>query len=176
MKKTIFLAAICGFFFSACNSLQTATSVIPEAVNTIHATSFDELNLNRGDYTILNTITAEAIVYYKESRSEIEIEEANQEFEVKHVLNNAGNQIKYSGILRIGYLANDYHNQKPVKLTSPSDIARGFATYRLINMAQQEGADGIVEPTISTNIEQQGKTIIYRTIIRAKIIKLKADR
>lgn len=179
MKKTTFLTvtALCVLLLSACGSLQPVTSVIPEAVNTIHATSFDELNLDRNDYTILNTISAEATVYYKESRSEIEIEEANQEFEIKHSL-NAGQVLKssYSGIMRIGYLANDYRNQKPVQLTSPSDIARGFATYRLINMAQQEGADGIVEPTISTNIEQQGKTIVYRTIISAKIIKLKADR
>ena len=176
MKKTILLTAVCAFVLSACQTTQVTTSVIPEAVNTIHATTFNELNLQRSDYTVLNTITAEALVFYQASRSEINIEEANQEFEITHKLNSAGNTTKYKGIVRIGYLANDYRNQKPGKLTNPSDIARGFATYRLINMAQQEGADGIIEPTISTNVEQQGKKIVYRTIIKAKIIKLKADR
>lgn len=43
-------------------------------------------------------------------------------------------------------------------------------------MAQLEGADGIIEPTISTNIEQQGKSVAFRTTVSAKIVKLKADR
>ncbi|MBO8429009.1 MAG: hypothetical protein IAC68_03630, partial [Bacteroidetes bacterium] len=44
--------------------------------------------------------------------------------------------------------------------------------YRLINVAKTNGADGIIEPIISTNIEQSGKDILYKTNVEAKIIRL----
>ena len=176
MKKLFLGTASCILLLTSCGSLKQ-TSIIPQAINTVHSATFNELNLNREDYTILNTITADALVYYTDLRNKINIQEANNEFEIEHAL-NGGNIVntKYRGVLRMGYLANDYQSQNPVKLTSPSDIARGFAIYRLINMAQLEGADGIIEPTISTNIEQQGKSVAFRTTVSAKIVKLKADR
>ncbi len=45
--------------------------------------------------------------------------------------------------------------------------------YRLINVAKTNGADGIIEPIVSTNVEQSGKDdILYKTTVEAKIIKL----
>ncbi len=49
--------------------------------------------------------------------------------------------------------------------------------YRLINAAREYGADALVEPTVSTNVEQTGEhTITYKSTATAKIVKLKTDR
>ncbi len=52
-----------------------------------------------------------------------------------------------------------------------------MALYRLVNLAREYGADAVIEPTISTNVEQTGtRSITYKSTVTAKIIKLKTDR
>ena len=43
--------------------------VVPRAVNTINTAAIEELNLERGDYEALNTISAEATISYKSNKS-----------------------------------------------------------------------------------------------------------
>ena len=69
-------------------------------------------------------------------------------------------------------MSNDYRGET-VSLIQPEEIVRRLAMYRLINVAKANGADGIIEPIVSTNVEQTGKNdILYKTTVEAKIIKL----
>ena len=54
-------------------------------------------------------------------------------------------------------------------------MVRNLAIYRIINAAKVRGADGIIEPVISTNVEQRGRDIVLKTTVSAKLIKLKTD-
>ena len=41
--------------------------------------------------------------------------------------------------------------------------------------AVMRGADGIIEPVVSTNVEDRGNDIVFRTTISAKLMKLTPD-
>lgn len=175
MKKILVLLASAALFAS-CGVQRT---VLPRAVNTVNTAPLGDLNLQRGDYEILNTITAEASITYKEKGSIVSIADTGNEFTLMYAFDKKTGVIadmKYSGILRLGYLANDYVVDNETILR-PEEIARRLAIYRAINVAKEYGADAVVEPTIATNIEQVGKNeVVYKTTVTAKIIKLKTDR
>ena len=60
-------------------------------------------------------------------------------------------------------------------MKDPEYVVRNLAIYRLINASKVRGADGIIEPVISTNVEQRGNDIVFKTTATAKLIKLKTD-
>ncbi len=173
MKKLLFFA-ILAVGFASCASQNV---IIPKAINTVNTTGFEELNLERDDYEILNTLTAEAVVNYSENRkgTEYTISEAYGEFSLRYAM---GKKFAWtcfhSGILKLGYLSNDYA-YNPEDLKSAEMLARRLATYRLINLAKEHGADGIIEPTITTNVEQVGRTIVYKSVVSAKIVRLNTN-
>lgn len=168
MKKIVFLIVVSALLAS-CGTQQL---IVPKALNTVNSVSLDELNLERGDYDILNTVSAEAIVIYRERGSRIEIIDQNNEFSLIYIKGKTGWRLEHSGILKLGYLSNDYRGET-VSLIQPEEIVRRLAMYRLINVAKANGADGIIEPIVSTNVEQTGKNdILYKTTVEAKIIKL----
>lgn len=173
MKKLIYIAvALIGL--SSCG---VQSVIIPKATNTVSTASFKDLNLERADYEILNTITAEAVIISDEKGSKkkglnLTLTEENDEFQLKFY----DDKIEHRGIVRLGYLANDY-TYDPSDLQNAESLARRLAIYRLINIAQQNGADGIIEPTVSTAVEQIGnKTIRLKTTAVAKIIKLTPNK
>ena len=85
MKKLLFLIA------AAVSLASCGTQVIvPKALNTVNSVSLDELNLEREDYDILNTITAEAVVIYRERGSKIEIIDQNNEFSLSYTKSKTG--------------------------------------------------------------------------------------
>ncbi len=87
-----------------------------------------------------------------------------------------GIECKHDSILKLGYLQNDYQ-RTAIDIKHPEEVVRQLAIYRLINVAREYGADALIEPTISTNVEQTGKrTITYKSTVTAKILKLKTDR
>ena len=175
MKKLIFLTLLSGMLTSC--FVQQKSQIIPKAISSVNTVSFQELNLERNDYEILNTITAEASVLRHESQSgkKIEIQEANSEFILSYEQDKIGSwSCKHSGIVKLGYLANDY-SYEPNDLLYAENVARRLAIYRLINLSQELGADGIIEPTISIAVEQQGREIIYKATVVAKIVKLKTN-
>ena len=78
----------------------------------------------------------------------------------------------------MGYLDNDYlkYDTYVADEIKPEFMARCIATYRLINACKIAGGDGLIEPIISTSIEQSGiRSVTYKTTVSAKIIKLKTD-
>lgn len=174
MKKILVLLS-CTALFASCGVQRV---VLPRAVNTINTAPLGDLNLQRGDYEILNTITAEASVTYKEKGVKTVISEPNNEFSLVGTTNKKSGAVNYehTGILRLGYLHSDYVGVDE-SLTQPEVIVRRLAIYRAVNMAKEHGADALVEPTIATNVEQVGKNeVVYKTTVTAKIIKLKTDR
>lgn len=170
----------CAIALSSCK-----LSVIPKAINTINAVSMEELNLDRQDYIVLNTISAEASVTYTQNGSrKITVQDVNGEF--KFIYKHHGPFNKYgfwsldafSGVARLGYLDNDYlrYDTYVADEIKPEFMARAMATYRIINACKVAGGDGLIEPIISTSIEQSSRyTITYKTTVSAKIIKLKTD-
>ena len=110
MKKifVIIAALLLGAFFTSCTSYK----IIPKAINTVNSVGLSELNLKHGsDYTIMNTTTAEATVYYSESVGRISICEENNEFEIIYTEDKKTGKWSISsckGIARFGFLSNDY--------------------------------------------------------------------
>lgn len=160
----------------------------PKAVNTISSISFFDLRLERDEYEIMNTITAEATVEYEYTRKSIEISgrdpsNPNSLFSLKYKKDPKTNRYdleSFMGVMRFGYLDNDEINDGNI-VYYPDIVARRLAIYRIINLAKEMGADGIIEPLISTNYEQtkpffsfNGK-IVYKTTITGKPIRIKTN-
>lgn len=176
MRKDLFngllLAILVALLFSSC-----ARSIIPTAKSTINSVSLEELNLTRADYDIISTIEASATMVAKVQGKGYTLKDPNGDFsivvkkDVKLIGGVQPTEIKSSkGVLRLGYLANDYEDYKR---NDPEDIARRLAKYRLIQLAKEQGADGVIEPIVSMSIEQTGwREYTYYCTVSAKAIKL----
>ena len=150
--------------------------LIPKALNTVATATFADLNLTNKDYSIQNTVTAEAVVTVTYARDWTQISEEQGEFQIRTVKTKKGTEVLYKGVLRMGYLFNDY-NYDPSEKYSPEDVARRLAIYRLINIAKANGADGVIEPIISTNVEQVSKDkVVLKTTASAKILTLTSSK
>ena len=57
MKKIFILLLCSGLLVSCASSYRT---IIPRAVNTVNTAPLADLNLTRGDYEVLNTVSSEA--------------------------------------------------------------------------------------------------------------------
>lgn len=175
MLTASFVMISCGVQKSLPNDVK-----MPIAVNTINSVNLKELNLQHGtDYTILNTVSAEASVFYTSQKkgAHISIEEENGEFKIEWKKDKTDGKLyrsDYEGIARFGFLNNDYGPVLTNELT-PEYIARNLAIYRLINLAKVRGADGIVEPVISTSAEDHGSKIVFKSTVSAKLMKLNTD-
>lgn len=180
MKKILFAVAAM-LLMSSC---ATKYSIIPKAVNTISTVSYSDLDLKRADYEIIKTITATATINYSVSNNGqlVDIDGVDDNFALRYIykggLKNAKSDwmCKYAGVLKLGFLSNDYaEDYDPATMCSPEKLARHLAIYRAINAAKHEGGDGLIEPVISTNVEQAGRILIYKSTVTAKVIKLKTD-
>lgn len=172
----IFVIAI---MLSSCTVTKKAT-IIPAAVSSIsNPVSLEFLNLTKDSYQIINTETVESVIVYEEkglgSSKTIKISEKNDEYALEFKKNSTTGEydIKYSGIVKIGYLSDD-DRTVPIDKPFPALFARGLAAYRLINSVQDQGADGIIEPIVTMKVGQEGKKIIFTTTISAKLIKIKS--
>lgn len=177
----VVVMGVCIFTMSSCfGPRKIAQKIIPQAVNTINSVNLNELNLKHGaDYTIMNTITAEATVLYNERRKGevITIREGDGEFIIVYTFDRETQKwarTDFDGIARFGYLSNDYGQTFSTSI-NPEYVVRNIAIYRLINQAKVRGADGVIEPVVSTNVEQLGKDIVFKTTVSAKMIKLNTD-
>ncbi len=153
---------------------------MPIAINTVNSVGLNELNLKHGvDYSIMNTISADATVIYsiQKKGKQITILEENGEFEIVWKRDEAtGKMYRYDfeGVARFGFLNNTY-DRVSTREFSPEYIVTNLATYRLISLAKARGADGVIEPITSTNVENHGNRVVFKTTVTAKLMKLKAD-
>ncbi len=170
------------FMFASCAHQRPATPsmLMPTAINEINAVGLSELNLKHGaDYTVVNTITAEAVIIYSTQRKgeQITIKEGeHDEFKMVYRYDSENGKWyfhDYEGIARFGFFSNeawDVENDR-----NPALVAIRLVTYRLVNKAKVSGADGVIEPVYSTSVEDRGKEIVFKTTASAKLIKLKTD-
>lgn len=179
MKKSfIYLVILASVFFTSCSPL----AIVPTAVNTVNSVRLSELNLEREDYKILNTITAEASVIYHQFGNTIIIEDENGDFSLKFKRRNSWlkgyvwEYQSFKGVARYGFLDNDYGKVNNYSDISPENIARRIAIYRLINACKVAGGDGVIEPVVSTNVGQQRRDIVFKTTVTAKVIKINVDK
>lgn len=160
---------------SSCGSKQL--TVIPTAINTVSTVSYNDLRLQRSDYDLLKTASADATLNVKYRKNKIQIRSEDDDLRI--ILKKEGGAWivdKHSGVARYGYLSNDYANSN-ISYTSPEFIVRHIAAYRLINIAQQNGADGIIEPIISTTVVNNGENdITFKTHAEGKMIRLKTNK
>lgn len=164
-------------FLSSCGTTRPVR-IIPQAVNTVNTVGLDELNLTRADYEVLNTVTAEASVMCNYGKTKIEMTDESEDFYLSYKLvNNSWLYDKYKGVMKLGYLSRGINGLSGVGIMTPDELSRRMAIYRAINMVQQYGADGIIEPTVSTNVEEVKKdVVVYKTTVTGKIIKLKTNK
>lgn len=152
-------------------------SIIPRAVSTMNTVNVADLNFNRDDYEIFNTVTAEATVNYRANKTNthIEISGDGDDFTLVYKFNmKSGWTCHYSGMMRAGYLGSDYAlSDHTDVMVQPIDVVRRLATYRAIELAQQYGADAIVEPIVTSDYRQQGSIIVFHATVNAKLLKLK---
>lgn len=157
-------------------SCGSSRSLMPMAVNTVNTVSLDELNLTNKDYEVLNRAEAQASIVVKIDANSYTIEDPEGTFQLNY--SKSGDNItlkEYKGVIRAGYLARDYGS---IDLSKPDDIVRRIAIYRLINLCKEQGGDGIVEPVISTNVEEtksgwSSSIVTFQCTVSGRIIKLK---
>ncbi|MEE0889255.1 MAG: hypothetical protein U0L22_07965 [Bacteroidales bacterium] len=178
MKKgsVIVIALVSLIIITSCSS---SRSLIPKAVNTVKTVSFKELNLTNKDYSILDRVEVSATLLVDISPNSYTIHDEANSFRLLYTKSKDNITLtNYEGVIRAGYLAQDYQT---VDLESPEDIVRRLAIYRLINLVKEQGGDGIIEPIISTNIEEKktswnNSTVILNTTVSGKVIVLKTSK
>ncbi|MDE5612586.1 MAG: hypothetical protein K2I90_11290 [Odoribacter sp.] len=171
MKKFIFILGLIAICFSSCSR-----KMLPRATNSINTASLDVLNLERKDYEILNTITAEASVIYHLSSNSFEIRIPDDDFSCEGNFFKGTTPIikSFTGTFKSGNLSGTAYPS--ATMITPEITSKELALYRIINIAKQEGADAVIAPTISMNIEQVSKReTIYKTIVTAKLVKFKTN-
>lgn len=184
MMKKLLLFLTVALLLASCTHVE---QIIPRAVNTVNTVSFKDLKLERKDYEVMNTISAEATVSFSIGSfgNVSTISEQGGEFSIVSRYQKAKKgrdaywDITVTGVPKLGYLSNDYELQsvetRNMLLRHPEVVARQLAVYRIINLAKQQGADGVIEPLISTNVAGSGKTTVFQTTITAKMVKIKTD-
>lgn len=149
----------------------------PIATNTINAIQLRELNLRSGDYTIMQSVTATSIIAVEHSKKGFTITCEDENFMLKYKYLDKDREEKYAilddweGVVKLGFLNNMVDWKLP---KNAADVAKRLAIYRLINTAQQAGADGVIEPIVSMNMARSGKLYYYKTTVTGRLIKLNA--
>lgn len=173
-RSLLWLWALLPLIFTSCSP----SLWLPQAVNTINTASLDALNLQRKDYQLLNTITAESTVELTYTPwGDFSVRCPDDDFEISYTKTKKGWEGRYDGVLRLGFFSNDYMHLMPQEKVTPDYVVRGLALYRAVNEAQQHGADAVLEPTIATNIEKTGnRKYIFKSTVTAKLIKFTTDK
>lgn len=179
MKKLLLIATIFAFaFLTSCGSI-SSLSLMPTAVNTVKSVALDELNLTSNDYEVLDRIEAQASVVVTITANSFVIEDPEGTFQMNYFKQGETLTLaSYNGVVRAGYLARDYGT---IDLDNPDDVVRRIAIYRLINLCKEQDGDGIIEPIISTNVEEsksgRSTTVVtFRCTVSGRVVKLKTAK
>lgn len=143
---------------------------------------FNELNLTHDDYTVMENVTGVAEIICVQKRWSVTFTDADNSFSVKFKRNWYGRynvKKKHTGIMKMGYF-DDMPKFEPFYAASPLELTEKFANrmamFQIVEAAQQTGADGIIQPTVSSTVRQVSKhTYIYKTTVVAKAIRLNKD-
>lgn len=153
------------------------TIVIPHAVSSSEAISLKDLNLKRGDYNVLSTISESATVSCTYKSEEIIIEGVDDGFMYKFKYDAKGGWRldSYSGVVTLGYFVSDLTKEMS-SIPNPEEFSRRIAAARLINAVKDYDADGIIAPVTTTMVSQaDNKTAVFTTKVSAKLVKIKTN-
>lgn len=173
-KKHLLSLAVCCALMLVLNSCGGQKSlIVPRAVSTAGAIPVSALNLQKGDYDILASVTESASVTARYSSSELKIQSGDGDFTYtfKFDKNRGWNLHKFSGTATFGYLLSDISNNPD--LPNAEEFARRVAISRLIETIKDYGADGALEPIVTTRASNAGRgTVEYQASVTAKIVKV----
>ncbi len=150
--------------------------VIPHSVSSASAVTVENLNLNKGDYQVLNTITETASVLCEYKGKEIRISGDSGAF--YYIFRQSGigggwTLHKFKGAASLGYFTSDLVNNSSQLLPDAEEFARRVAMARIIKAAKDYKADGVVEPVVISSANNVGKNKIeYISTVSAKLISI----
>lgn len=151
--------------------------VIPHSVSSASAVTVDDLNLSKGSYDILKSITETASITCEYSGSKIKITGNDDNFSYTFSLSKMGWVLSsFKGAASLGYFTSDLINT-PNEVPDAEEFARRVAMARIIRAAKDYQADGVVEPVVISSANNVGKNKIeYMSTVSAKLISIKTTR
>lgn len=150
--------------------------VIPHSVSSASAVTVDDLNLSKGDYDVLKSITESASVICEYNGSSIKIS-SDDEFSYTFTLSSSGWSLsRFQGAASLGYFTSDLENH-PSEIPNGEEFARRVAMSRIIRAAKDYQADGVIEPVVISIANDIGRNKVeYISTVSAKLISIKSTR
>lgn len=167
-----FIAMTMLFALTSCGGQKSL--IVPRAVSTAEAIPAAALNLQKGDYDILASVTETASITAQYSAKQLKIQSGDGEFSYTFAYDKKTgywNLKSFSGTATFGYLMTD--TELSASLPSAEEFARRVAIARLIDTIKDYGADGALEPIVSTRASNVRRgTVEYQASVTAKIVKI----
>lgn len=175
MKKTknIFLILSCVTMMVLSSCSGTRNLIVPHGVNTADAIPASALNLKNGEYDILQTVSESASVTAQYKGNSLTIKSGDGDFSYNFDFDTrTGWTMKsFKGTATLGYFLTE--NTTVDGMPQAEEFARRVAIAKLIELVKDYGADGILEPIITTRVSNSGKnTVEYQATATAKIVKI----
>lgn len=152
MGKTKLMAAVVAaasiFSLSSCSGVRNL--VVPHAVSSADAIPVAALNLVKGDYDILASVTETASVTAKYTGNSLTVTSGDGDFSYYFLYDKKSGWglRKFNGTATFGYLQTDAAS--PEQMPEAEEFARRVAIARLIETVKDYGADGVLEPIVTT--------------------------
>lgn len=159
-----------GLLISSCGGSKTL--LVPRAISTAEIVPAQALNLKKGDYDIMAAITERASVTVQYTNDGMKVVSDDGSFVYTFTLGKTGWELsKFQGIATFGYLTSDIEGSSV--MPSGEEFARRVAVAKLIEQLKDYGADGVLEPIVTTHAANTGKNKVeYNAIVTAKLIKI----
>lgn len=180
MTKKISLVCLAASALLVLTSCGSSRYIIPQAASSVKAVSFEELNLTSKDYEVLDRIEISTRLEVSINSDSYTIKDPDGAFLVEFEKNKNGawELENVEGVVRSGYWSSDVDFSGP---STPSEYAYRMAVYRIINLVKELGGDGIVEPVVSTSVEDNKSSwretsYTLLTTVSGKVIRLKTSK
>ena len=180
MIKKISLVCLAIIALLSLASCEYSRYMIPQAASSIKSVSFKELNLTSKDYDVLDRVEISTRLEVTVSNYSYSIKDPDGSFSVEFVKDAKGvwTILNGEGVVRSGYWSSDVDFSGP---STPSEYAYRMAVYRIINLVKEQGGDGIIEPVVSTSVEEnksgrREKSYTVLTTVSGKVIRLKTSK
>lgn len=151
--------------------------IVPRAVTTADAFPASALNLQKGDYDILSSVTETASITATYSSKALKIVSSDGEFSYFFKFNDKTGWYleKFSGTANFGYLLQDTNGG--AEMPGAEEFARRVAIARLIDVIKDYGADAALEPIVTTRTSNVSSRVVeYQATATAKIVKIHTSK
>ncbi len=176
-KKIINLLSISVIMSALASCGGQKNLIVPRAVTTADAIPASALNLQKGDYDILSSVTETASITATYSSTSLKIVSSDGEFSYSFQFNpKTGWYLdKFSGTANFGYLLQDTNGN--VEMPGAEEFARRVAIARLIEVIKDYGADAALEPIVTTRASNVSSRVVeYQATATAKIVKIHTSK